>query len=225
MSINQFTAHEALQEIDTVMNRYLEPVGISKAAALDLIGEIVNRYLAVKRDAAEQSADPLPIERSEPMTWERTRHFLSIAISAFSLPGRPGGQSIDAAAQVLDALTVDGSPLVHLREAVRQPLATITPAARRALDERRRQIEVEGFTPDHDDEHDVGRLVCAAICYAGADITNHPAGEPPDLWPWVPEWWKPADDRRNLDKAAALLIAAGDQLDREALAAGDWVHA
>lgn len=48
MSINQFTAHEALQEIDTVMNRYLEPIGISKAEALDLIGEIVNRYLAVK---------------------------------------------------------------------------------------------------------------------------------------------------------------------------------
>jgi hypothetical protein len=32
--------------------------------------------------------------------------------------------------------------------------------------ERRRQIEQEGWTPEHDDEHSDGSLLLAAICYA-----------------------------------------------------------
>jgi hypothetical protein len=220
MSINQFTAHEALLEIDTVMNRYLEPMGISKANALESIGEIVNRYLAVKPDAVETSALPVSIAHAEPVTWDRTRHFLAIAISAFSLPGRPGGQTIDAAATMLDALTAHGSPLAHLRDGAAQQLIGLTPAALRALAERHRQIDVEGFTSEHDDQHDVGALVCAAVCYASADTVNHPIAEPPDMWPWADEWWKPGDESRNLDKAAALLIAAGDRLDRESASTG-----
>lgn len=214
MSMNQYTADEALVDVDNVLEHFLAPVGISKADALDRIIQIVNRYLVLRPQAAENVAV------AHPASWERTRHFLSIAISAFSLPGRPGGQSIEAAANVLDALTVSGSPLAHLREAAPHQLVALTPAAHRALAERRRQIDAEGFTPEHDDEHEVGRLICAAICYAGADTTNYPAGEPPDMWPCAPEWWKPGDDSRNLDKATALLLAASEQLDRAAAATG-----
>lgn len=32
--------------------------------------------------------------------------------------------------------------------------------------ERQRQIEVEGWTPNHDDEHDRGEMANAAACYA-----------------------------------------------------------
>ena len=32
--------------------------------------------------------------------------------------------------------------------------------------ERRRQIEAEGWTPEHDDEHSAGQLAGAAGCYA-----------------------------------------------------------
>ena len=33
-------------------------------------------------------------------------------------------------------------------------------------EERQRQIEVEGWTPEHDDEHDSGELSCAGELYA-----------------------------------------------------------
>jgi len=80
------------------------------------------------------------------------------------------------------------------------------------LAERRRQIEAEGWTPEHDDEHDGGELALAAACYA----TASPDGFS-DLvqWPWEEEAWKPKDRRRNLIKAAALLLAEIERLDRD----------
>ncbi|TDR90345.1 hypothetical protein [Enterovirga rhinocerotis] len=80
------------------------------------------------------------------------------------------------------------------------------------LAERRRQIEVEGWTPEHDDKHDKGELSDAAACYALG--TEKVWGAP--LWPWHWSWWKPADRRRNLVKAAALIFADGERLDRAA---------
>jgi hypothetical protein len=43
-------------------------------------------------------------------------------------------------------------------------------------------------------------------------------GEPkaPRNWPWDASWWKPLDRRSNLVKAAALLIAEIERLDRRA---------
>jgi hypothetical protein len=41
---------------------------------------------------------------------------------------------------------------------------------------------------------------------------------PPAFWPWPPEWWKPCDRRANLVRAAALLIAEIERIDRAALA-------
>ncbi len=37
-------------------------------------------------------------------------------------------------------------------------------------DERQRQIDSEGWTADHDDEHTDGSLAFAAICYAAPDL-------------------------------------------------------
>ncbi|MBB2698904.1 UNVERIFIED_ORG: hypothetical protein GGI66_003581 [Rhizobium esperanzae] len=37
---------------------------------------------------------------------------------------------------------------------------------------------------------------------------------PPARWPWSDEWWKPKDRRRDLVRAAALLIAEIERLDR-----------
>ena len=81
--------------------------------------------------------------------------------------------------------------------------------------ERRRQIEAEGWTPEHDDEHSVGELAKAAACYALVS-----AGFNPDatinVWPWHRLWWKPSDKRRNLVKAGALILAEIERLDRMA---------
>lgn len=88
--------------------------------------------------------------------------------------------------------------------------------------ERKRQIEIEGWDSKHDDEHDAGELASAGVSYAlNAACIVHPLnGTPiegiPLTWPWAGEWWKPTSPRRDLVKAAALIIAEIDRMDRAA---------
>lgn len=99
-------------------------------------------------------------------------------------------------------------------------------AARDVLTERRRQVEAEGWTPEHDDKHGDNSMAVAAACYALADIapaltvqTVRVRG----LWSWTgwaESWFKPKDKRRNLIRAAALLLAEIERLDRAARAGG-----
>lgn len=84
--------------------------------------------------------------------------------------------------------------------------------------ERRRQVEAEGWTPEHDAEHTEGSLISASVCYAFAALAlihDAPAQatESMDFWPWDANWWKPSDDPvRNLVKAGALIAAEIDRL-------------
>lgn len=92
------------------------------------------------------------------------------------------------------------------------PERSETPAARDVLAERRRQVEQEGWTPVQDDDYADGQLSMAAACYAmQGDSPNFGA---PEDWPWNPNWWKPTNDRRNLVKAGALILADIERLDR-----------
>lgn len=83
-------------------------------------------------------------------------------------------------------------------------------------EERQRQVDVEGFTPEHDADHAEQDLVEAAVCYALAYRSDDPpfAGDPAGIrWPWDASWWKPSDDPvRNLVKAGALIAAEVDRL-------------
>jgi hypothetical protein len=79
-------------------------------------------------------------------------------------------------------------------------------------DERQRQILVEGFTPEHDEEHDPGDLSSAGECYLTAAGPDAPLLL--HLWPWAPEWWKPKDIQRNWVRAGALFLAAADRAQR-----------
>jgi len=83
--------------------------------------------------------------------------------------------------------------------------------------ERERQKTVEGWTPKHDDEHQTGDLARAAVCYA--DPVDKDRENAPPNWPWDEAWWNPKDRRRDLVRAAALLLAEIERLDRQALAA------
>lgn len=86
-------------------------------------------------------------------------------------------------------------------------------------DERRRQIEAEGWTPEHDNLHDDGELALAAASYIQGSFYRHPdhSDQPvPGNWPWHPSWWKPTDKRRDLVKAGALVAAEIDRIDRAA---------
>ncbi len=89
--------------------------------------------------------------------------------------------------------------------------------------ERRRQIEVEGWTPEHDDAHNAGAMATAAACYAlwasapGAENAywyDKREKSARELWPWDRQWWKPSDKRRDLVKAGALILAEIERLDR-----------
>lgn len=86
--------------------------------------------------------------------------------------------------------------------------------------ERRRQIAVEGWTPEHDDEHSNGEMALAAACYARHAIVPPALSDVPATWPWGASWWKPGDPRRMLVKAAALILAEIDRLDRAAARGG-----
>lgn len=89
----------------------------------------------------------------------------------------------------------------------------MTKASTDVLAERQRQIDAEGWTVEHDSQHSVGELAVAAGCYAlYADAFPNP-GEPPKSWPWEASWWKPTNYRRDMVKAAALLLAAIEQVD------------
>jgi hypothetical protein len=91
-----------------------------------------------------------------------------------------------------------------------------TDAARDVLAERRRQVEAEGWTLEGDDQYDGGELSLAAACYALAG--DPPYASVPADWPWDYGWWKPVDDRRNLVKAAALILADIERIDRSTAA-------
>lgn len=82
------------------------------------------------------------------------------------------------------------------------------------LAERQRQVEAEGWTPEHDDEHRNGELARAAACYTLPILLD--PGETPFGWPddWDADWWKPTTRRRDLVKAGALILAEIERLDR-----------
>lgn len=87
-------------------------------------------------------------------------------------------------------------------------------------EERQRQIDVEGWSPEHDDEHSEGQMAMAAACYAVSNKTPGGVKRDPFLisyWPWDLRWWKPTERRRDLIKAAALLVAEIERIDRAAL--------
>lgn len=90
--------------------------------------------------------------------------------------------------------------------------------------ERQRQIDAEGYTPDHDRAHFSAELEDAALCYLtrederlyGGRVIGNGNGftSIPDRWPWAARFWKPtpADRVRELVKAGALIAAEIDRL-------------
>ncbi|TIM24745.1 MAG: hypothetical protein E5Y74_00680 [Mesorhizobium sp.] len=92
--------------------------------------------------------------------------------------------------------------------------------------ERQRQIDAEGWTPAHDDMHSGGEMVHAAACYAmeaAAHEGERDPRNPPETWPWSAQWWKPKNRRHDLVRAAALIAAEIERLDRLAMAMPELV--
>ena len=94
----------------------------------------------------------------------------------------------------------------------------ISPFRGAVMAERQRQIDVEGWSHDHDDSHADGDLALASAAYScrawkHLDESNQD-NSPPPYWPWSREWFKPTGFRRDLVKAAALILAEGEKFDR-----------
>ena len=79
-------------------------------------------------------------------------------------------------------------------------------AHRLIMKERHRQIEMEGFNINHDNQWRDGELTRAASAYMHAAM-NPGDTTMPQYWPWDKKWWKPKDALRNLTRAGALLVA------------------
>ena len=96
------------------------------------------------------------------------------------------------------------------------------------LKERDRQQNEKGRTAEHDDHHVKGELALAAAAYAlhsSAALLPEPSESMSSgkyflqayagaAWPWAPEYWKPKAPRQNLVRAAAMLLAEIDRIDR-----------
>lgn len=82
--------------------------------------------------------------------------------------------------------------------------------------ERRRQIEQERWTPEHDDKHGDGELLSVAVMYylaaAHPEWLVYRSDGAPVGWMWDRRWWKPKDRSRNLIRAGALAQAEKDRL-------------
>lgn len=93
----------------------------------------------------------------------------------------------------------------------------ITAASRDVMLERQRQINGEGWTSEHDDQHADDALALAAAWYALPDGVRHTLDvNGMNLWPasWDYRWFKTGYRRRDLVKAGALIVAEIERLDR-----------
>jgi hypothetical protein len=100
----------------------------------------------------------------------------------------------------------------------------LSPAVQDIAAERERQMAVEGIMPAHDDTHTQAELPRCAMAYLDYNVRRTLSGRLPlpakhaawAHWPYEDDhYFKPTEDlRRNLVKAAALITAEIERLDR-----------
>lgn len=132
------------------------------------------------------------------------------------LPDLEEARAAGGAQAMFDAEWSEHEAFRAAHPAPAHPQTVLTQAALDVLTERRRQIDAEGWTPEHDDEHNCQELAMAAACYAGnAGGYVWADGWPGEIvFPWDRSLWKPSTPRRDLVKAAALILAEIERLDR-----------
>lgn len=81
------------------------------------------------------------------------------------------------------------------------------------LAERNRQQVDEGFTADHDAQHTPAQLALGAAAYALMAGGRGNGGR--SYWPW-PDGFKEKDQYRALVCSGAMILAALDEMQREA---------
>lgn len=157
---------------------------------------------------------------------------LGLACQLIFLPPLGGELSLSANLVFAAIMTVVSIARSYVLRRVFEALhirTSLSPAMLAVIAERQRQIEIEGWTPEHDDGHRPGDLARAGaaylLCDGEADLryqVTGPGGEyvgnfevsPRTFFPWS-DWWKPKEDnRRNLVRGCALGLAELEKHDR-----------
>ena len=150
----------------------------------------------------------------------------------FAELSKPSESASDVSTMLCDkyGITIDYAPILEEAYEIGR-IANLAPfrvnaAIMLIADERDRQIEVEGWTAEHDDKHTMGELAQAASCYALPGELRLYIPDAPENWPWAAELWKPAncefdtdenyiEERvKELKKAGSLIIAEIERLQR-----------
>lgn len=96
------------------------------------------------------------------------------------------------------------------------------------MNERNRQINNEHFSTEEDDNYEQNELLRASISYSTHALSrgwvyssnlgpqDYQSEEAPDLWGFDLDSWKPKNPRQDLVRAAALLVAEIERIDRNA---------
>lgn len=98
-------------------------------------------------------------------------------------------------------------------------------------DERKRQIEIEGYTAEHDAQHNASELISAAIDYARSAVAfaifeenggetsfecvEHVIADIKKSFVWGRDAFKPKSCLEDLKRSAALMVAAIDRIQAE----------
>lgn len=205
------------------------PPASNEVAAADIIEEL-ERELAEARAIAERQMNDAEAARLElaeikAKTKENSMKITDAMVDRFLQWPMPESVCADLCATKQQTGRVGTNLLtaIEARQMLEYVLADVAigPVAE-IVAERRRQVEQEGWSQAHDDEHDAGEMAAAAAAYAlNASCVLYPAnGTPleaaPAFWMWDLKWWKPKDPRRDLVRAGALIVAELEKLDRDA---------
>ena len=190
----------------------------------DEIRRLAREYAEQRRLKGKEPLECVVVEKDWPEyepTWRAIEARVTGAQPAPSVPTESIGKML---AQVMEAAVANGANSVSMPDELVEVAAWLsgvqpnpangqTRAVRDVIAERRRQIEVEGWAPEHDDRHGAHELAEAAACYCLSS-----AGKPFDyfetMWPWERWWFKVSGPRRDLVKAGALVLAEIERLDR-----------
>lgn len=163
---------------------------------------------------------------------------LSKLMPVTALPFEATPEMVNAALDLVwEESETHGDLVCRLWRAMAAAAQDQSAAARDVLAERNRQIDAEGWTPEHDDKYSSGQLAYAAsvyaLCAASSDADRSVMDEfrtynsvpfrIRNRWPWDESWLKPTNRRRDLVKAAALILAEIERLDRKASEGGSNV--
>jgi putative hydrolase of HD superfamily len=191
MSLTEVASRYAEQ--DDEIRRYAADFPLIFDLRAELIGDLLNRLRTYPEVLASREVPATLLEDPDGVPYpEEVQSF------ARDLMGRPDFDT--------DAPWIQG--LVTALESVARPYEDGMSLIRA---ERRRQVEVEGYTAEHDAEHGSWALLQAGLAYELDGAIGAIPGAVPERWPWAREFWKPRDPISNLIRAGALYLAAADQ--------------